>query len=120
MWPDRPLHEDVIEGMPGVRGDLLQAEFFEGASKLAVHLLQALDKGGLVSLFLRGVEGAFEVVERGQQCRDDTLGSETGQLLFFPGNTFAVIVEVSGSAKEFVPILIGFGGGGFEVFEFGR
>jgi hypothetical protein len=109
-----------VKWMAGVSGDFLQAEFFEGASKLAMHLLNALNEGGLVALFLRRVEGAFEVVERRQQRRNDALGSEAGQFLFFAGNAFAVIVEVGGGAKESIPILIGFGGGGLEAFEFGR
>ena len=88
---------------------------------MALHLLKAFEEGGVcVALFLRGIEGALKVVEHRQQRGDDALGSETGEFFFFAADALPVILEVGGGAKEFVPVLVGLGGSGLEVFQFLR
>ena len=99
-----------------MRRDFDETEFGEGALKLFLDLEKSFVQG---RAFGAVVEGAFEVVEGGEERGDDGFAGGAGEVLFFAGDAFAIVLVVGGGAEEFVPVFGGLGGVGLELGEFG-
>ena len=86
-------------------GNLLDALGGEHGGERVLRHADALEHLGLL-VVLGGVERALEVVEHGQELRDDALARAGEDLRLLPGDPLAVVVEVGRDAAQVVHRLL--------------
>ena len=91
---ERPVGRDLLDALGG-----------EHARERVLRHANALEHLRLL-VVLGGVERALEVVEHGQELRDDALAGAREDLRLLPRHPLAVVVEVRRDAAEVVEVLV--------------